>query len=173
MSDNPLITSSTLFTRYILPFLLVFVISFAILLKTKLFGDDKKQINLIVSLIMGLIFISFDYATDIVVKLIPFLIVCLVILFVFMLIYGFIAVKKGSDDILNGGLRIALGIIFGIAVIGAVFWATGIWKTLYTYFSTSSSSGSIFVNVLFIALVGGGIAIVLASGGGGGKSGSG
>ena len=38
----------------LLPFLLIFAIVFAILEMTKIFGADKKNINVIVSLVMGL-----------------------------------------------------------------------------------------------------------------------
>jgi hypothetical protein len=38
----------------ILPFLLVFVIIFGLLSKTRIFGDDKKKFNLIIALVIGL-----------------------------------------------------------------------------------------------------------------------
>jgi len=42
---------------FLLPFLLVFVIVFAVLQKTELLGKDKKNFNVVVSLILGLIFV--------------------------------------------------------------------------------------------------------------------
>ncbi|MFH1316827.1 MAG: hypothetical protein ABII01_04875 [Candidatus Woesearchaeota archaeon] len=39
----------------LLPFLLIFTLFYAVLHKTKVFGDDKKNINIVVSLIIGLI----------------------------------------------------------------------------------------------------------------------
>ena len=44
--------------EYILPFLLIFAITFAILEKTQVLGKDKKNINVIVSVIIGLIFVT-------------------------------------------------------------------------------------------------------------------
>ena len=82
MSDT--IFSSPIFLDIILPFLLVFTLVFAILDKSKLLGEGKKQINAIISLVVGLILIGFPFARNIVVNLIPFLVVSLVILFVFM-----------------------------------------------------------------------------------------
>jgi hypothetical protein len=41
-------------TDVLLPFILVFTIVFATLQKTKILGEDKKQFNVIVSLVMGL-----------------------------------------------------------------------------------------------------------------------
>ncbi len=41
-------------TEILLPFMLVFTIVFAVLQKAKVFGDDKKNFNVIVALVMGL-----------------------------------------------------------------------------------------------------------------------
>ncbi len=87
--DQPIFVSSY-FRDYILPFVLVFTLIFAILEKTKLLGDDKKQVNAITGLVIGLILIGTPFARDIIVKLMPFLAIFAVILLVFMLLYGFI-----------------------------------------------------------------------------------
>ena len=50
------IISHPIFVGTILPFVLVFTIVFAVLQKSKIFGDDKKQIDSIVALVFGLIF---------------------------------------------------------------------------------------------------------------------
>ena len=42
-------------TDVLLPFLLVFAVVFAILQKVKIFGSDKKNINVILSLVIGLL----------------------------------------------------------------------------------------------------------------------
>ena len=152
-----------IFMEYILPFLLVFTLTFAVLDKTKLLGDGKRQINAIISLVIGIILIGFPYAQGVIVKLIPFLAVSLVILFVFMLIYGFLAGSK-EGDVLSGGLKIALGIIVGLGVIVAVLWATGSWDSIYNTLIGKNSS-KIWLNVLLIALIGGAMAIVLSTGG--------
>lgn len=41
-------------TEILLPFMLVFTIVFAVLQKAKIFGDDKKNFNVVVALVMGL-----------------------------------------------------------------------------------------------------------------------
>ncbi len=164
------IFSSPIFIDIILPFLLVFTLVFAVLDKSKLLGEGKRQINAIISLVIGIILIGFPYARDIVVKLIPFLVVSLVILFVFMLLYGFISGKK-EGDVLSFGLKIALGIIFGLAVVVAVLWVTGAWDFIYDYTVKGEFAGKIWVNALLIAIIGGAIAIVLSSGGKSEKSG--
>jgi hypothetical protein len=168
MADSTTIFSHPWFLEIILPFLLVFTIIFAILDKSKMLGDDKRQINAIVSLVIALIFIAFPFEKSIIVKLSLFLVVCVFIIFVFMLIYGFISAKK-EGDMLDRGLKIALGIIFGIAVIVAVLWITGAWERIYTWVQAEGYAENIILNIFILAIIGGAIAIVLSSGG---KSGS-
>ena len=158
------IFAQPIFMDYILPFLLVFTLTFAVLDKTKLLGEGKRQINAIISLVIGLILIAFPYAQGIIVKLIPFLAVALVILFIFMLMYGF-AMGKKEGDVLDKGVKIALGIIVGLAVIVAVLWATGAWDKVYDTLVGGSSSSQIWMNILLIAIIGGAMAIVLSTGG--------
>lgn len=151
------------FVDFILPFLLVFTLIFAILEKSKLLGDEKRQVNAIVSLVIGLIFVSVGYGTGIIVQLSYFLVVCIVILFVFMLMFGFITAKK-EGDVLNKGLKIALGIIFGIAVIVAVLLFTGWWDIIYNFVTTNGLGESILINLFVLAIIGGAIAVVISSG---------
>jgi len=152
------VTSSirNLFSNVILPFLLVWTLVFALLEKIKFFGDNKKQLNAIISLVIGLIF-SFSVFPKLVVgNLILFLAVALVSLFVILLIWGFIF---GSDKGFNpqGWMQITLGVIFGLASVGAIFWATGWNKKLGSLISENLNQ-PIFLNILFVVL----IAVVLA-----------
>jgi hypothetical protein len=151
------------FINFILPFLLVFTLIFAILDKSKMLGEDKRQINAIVSLVIALIFVSFGNAVKIVTQLMPFLVVCIVILFVFMLIFGFITNKK-EGDMLNKGLKITLGVVFGIAVVVAVLWITGAWQKISELVQQGGYTNNIVANVIMLAVIGGAIAVVLSSG---------
>ena len=42
-------------TDVMLPFLLIFTIMFAVLQKTRILGEEKRQINMVVSLVFGAI----------------------------------------------------------------------------------------------------------------------
>ena len=158
------IFSESIFIDIILPFLLVFTLVFAVLDKTKLLGEGKRQINAIISFVIGLILISFAYPRDVIIKLVPFLAVSLVILLVFMLLYGFIGASK-EGDVLHKGVKIALWIIAGVAVVIAVLWATGAWDTILDTLLGGKEATKIWLNVLFVAIIGGAIAIVLSTGG--------
>ena len=77
-------------SNFILPFLLAFFVLFATLEKTKLLGDGKKQLNALISAIVGLIFVGAVYPKMVVSNLILYLAVAVVAIFVILLIWGFI-----------------------------------------------------------------------------------
>jgi hypothetical protein len=143
------IFSSVLFTQYILPFLLVFVLVFAILDKTKILGEGKRQINAIVSLVIALVFVSFASAVGIVVKLMPFLAVVLVIVLVFYLMMGFIwNEKEGFNP--PKFVKIAGAIIAFIALIVAVLIVTGYWDNFLGLFSGEGKTASSVVMIVIV-----------------------
>ena len=160
------ILTSPLFIEMILPFVLVFTVVFAILQKSKLLGDGKKQIDAIVSLVIALIVVSFANATGIIISLMPFLAVAVVVILVFLILYsmGF----QGEDKFeLSKGIRIALGIVVLIAVVIAVMIATGAWDYLKNEWLFGDTGSSVVVNGIFIIIVI--AAIVVAVSGGKGK----
>ena len=114
------IFSHGIFIDMILPFILVFTLIFAILDKSQLFGEGKRQINAILGLVIGLMFVVFPGPRGVVIKLIPLLAVVAVILLTFMLLWGFVSGKE--RDVLNNGLKITLGIILGLFLIVAVIF---------------------------------------------------
>jgi len=157
------ILSSSIFVDIIFPFLLVFVLIFAILEKTKVLGEDKHSINSIVSLVIGLIFIAFPGPREIVIKVIPFLAVVAVVILVFMILFGFVAANdKGFK--MNKGLVITFGILIGIAMIVVLLAITGYWDTFLEVFQ-GDSSGTIVTSIIFLAIIGGAMAVVLSTGG--------
>ncbi len=153
---------SPLFTSYILPFVLVFTLIFAILEKTKLLGEGKKQINAIIGLVVGIILIAFPFARNIVVQLMPFLAISAVVLFVFMLLYGFIMGKK-EGDVLHKGVKIALGIIFALALITVLLFATGYWERVYDFIFGREGGSQVWINILLIVIIAGAVASVVAT----------
>ena len=141
---------SSLFTDYALPFVLVFTLIFAILEKTKILGEGKKQINAIIGLVVGLILIA-SPAKLIVVALAPFLAISAVILLVFMLLYGFVAGKQ--EDVLNKGLKITLGIILGLGLITVLLFATGYWDLIYDLIFGRGGNSQILINFLLLVVL--------------------
>jgi len=152
--DNPF------FTEMLLPFLLVFVVVFAILQKSKILGDGKAQIDAIVALVIGLILIGVKQPREIIVGIMPWLAVGVAVILVFLILYGFIAgdLSKAPD-----WMKIVFGILAGLFTIGVVLYVTGLWGIIGDWFSGGDTSG-IWMNVLMIALIIGAMAVAVFSG---------
>jgi hypothetical protein len=160
MAEGDSIFQSEVLTRFILPFLLVFFIVFAILEKTKLFGDGKKQLNALVAFVVGLIFVSVLYPTLVVSNLILFLTVALVSIFVILLLWGFIFgdIKEFKPA---GWIKWILGIVVGIAFIVALIWATGFYDQIYGTLFAQSWSKTFWKNFAFIIVIAIALALIL------------
>ena len=151
---------SPIFTGYLLPFALVFSLIFAILQKTKLLGDGKKQIDAIVSLVVALILIATPFARDIVVSLMPFLAVWAVILLVFMLLYGFVSGKK-EGDVLAKGWKYAFYFLLAISLVVFLLMVSGYWPVLWNFMFRSGSGNALLINGLLLAIIVGAIVAVI------------
>lgn len=163
----PTILTSPFVQEVILPFLLVFVVIFAILQKTKVLGDGKKQIDALVALAIGLIVISFSYATGIIITLVPFLAISAVVILVFMMLYGMtFQPDKDKKFMLN---KYVMGTIGGLVALGVVITllvATGSWNYLYErFFFDADGSTSIITNVIFVVVILVAIGIAVFGGG--------
>ena len=163
------ITQQLIFSRFIFPFFLVFTIVFAILEKTKLFGDGKKTINAIVAFVTGLIFVSVAYPVEIVSNLILFLTVALITMFVGLLIWGFVV---GEEKIESKAFKGIFGGVLVIAVIIALLWATGAYDNIINWLFHQDWSNSFWTNLLFVVAIAIAMSLILkssAGGSGGGK----
>ena len=151
-----------IFSQFVLPFLLIFFIIFAILEKTKLFGEDKKQLNAMISFVVGLIFVSIAHPALVIENLILFLTIAIIIVFIVLLLWGFIfgSIKEGFK--LEPWMKIVLGGLVGIAVIIGVLWATGLYENLSGFLIGKEWSSAFFTNLIFLIVIA--IALALALG---------
>ena len=146
------ILSSPLFVEAILPFILIFTVVFAILQKTKILGDGKRQIDAIVSLVIGLIVISFGFATGFIISLVPVLAVSVVVILVFMVIYGM--THSGKDEFkLPKGVQGVIGALAAIVVTVAVLVFSGGWNYLLETFFYAGGDSGILTNLIFVIIV--------------------
>ena len=157
------ILSHPLFVEAILPFILVFTIVFAVLQKSEVLGKGKKQVDAIVSLVVGLLVISFGQAVGIIVQLIPFLAVSLVVLLVLLILLGSFA-KEGEFK-LHKSIKVILTVVILVAVVIAVLLISGAWDTVYDFIWLNSGSGFL-INIVFVVVVIGAIVSVLLGSGG-------
>ena len=164
-TGGPTLLSHPLVVETILPFLLVFTLVFAILQKSKVLGEGKKQIDAIVALVIGILVISFAQATNIIVNLVPFLAVSVVIILIFLILVGSFH-KDG--DFLGTGMKTFMMIIVLIATVIAVMTVTDSWGYILDLFYRPNISGWI-INGIFVAIIIAVIWVVLRSGGSGKK----
>lgn len=150
-----------IFSKFILPFALIVALVYAILEKTKLFGEGKHQLNAIIAFVIGLLFTGFVYPTLVIQNMILFLSVALVVLFVILLLWGFVFGDAKEGFKLEKWMKYSLGAIVGIAVIGAVIWATGFYETAIGLLFKQSWSNTFWTNFLFILVIAIAVALVL------------
>lgn len=139
-----------IFTEGVLPFLLVFVLVFAILQKSKILGDGKAQIDALISLAIALILIGVETPRNYIVGIIPWLAVALVVLLVFMLIYGFVGVvDKDKGLTLPAWVRPTVAVLAVLFVVWVVLWVTGKWDSVWDWIFEDSIWGNLLI---FIAI---------------------
>ena len=153
------ILQSEFVTQLVLPFLLVFTLIFAILEKTKILGEDKRQINAIVAFVVGLIFVSFTSYVGLATNLLGVMALIAVILLVFMLLFGFASGEKEFK--MPTGLKIGLGILIALTLIIALLVFTGQWDKIV---SSVKGGDAIITNVVFLVVIAAAVAVVLWSG---------
>ncbi len=151
-----------LFIEGVLPFLLVFVLVFAVLQKTKALGEKKNQIDALISLVVGLILISVPIARNFIVNLIPWLGVGLVVILIFLVLYGFVASDNKDGLKLGKGIKNTFLALSAIFVVVLVIYFSGFYNK---FFTGSSNVGSWLPTVIMLAIVGGAVAAAI-----GGKS---
>lgn len=151
------IFASSFFTEMLLPFLLVFVIVFAILQKSKILGDGKAQIDAIVALVVGLLLIGVSGPRNVIVGIMPWMAVGIAVVLVFLILYGFVA-----GDLSNAPdwMKITFGILAGLFTLAVVLYVSGLGTVILGWLSWSGSS-DVWMNVLMIALVIGAMAVAI------------
>lgn len=162
------ILSHPLFVETILPFLLVFTLVFAILQKSKILGDGKKQIDAIVGLVVGLLVISFGQAIGIIIQMTQFLSIALVVILVLMLLLGSFSEPGKFFEHFPKAVKTWLTVAVVIATVIAVMVITGGWQYLFDLYFVTEGTG-LLVNIVFIAIVVGAIVAVLWGSGKEGK----
>jgi len=145
--------TASIFTEGILPFILIFVLMFAVLQKSKIFGEGKSQIDALVSLVVALILIGVPAPRNFIVSIIPWLAVALVVLLIVLVIYGMGGeydsdAKKGLN--IPGWFSKALLIVAIIFVLVLVLVYSGWWESI-----VGSWNGSGWMsNIILLVIIG-------------------
>lgn len=119
----------------LLGFALVFVLAYAILLKTKILGESKV-INSIISFILSVILISFSSVRTYITNITPWFVVILVLAFFFLMIVAFM-IKDPIKFIKP--LTIILLCLLGLILIVALFYT---FPSTQAYLPGQNESGA-------------------------------
>lgn len=163
MADT--ILQHPILTNFAYPFLIVFFIVFAVLEKTKLFGDGKRQLNALLSFVIGLLFVSAVFPKQVVANMILFLSVAIVIVFVILILWGFVFSNEKGIEI-SKGVKWALFAVLTIAIIVAILWATGVSSKAVDLMFGQSWSEAFWTNFIFIILIVLALVVVIKNAGG-------
>ena len=120
----------------LLPFLLIFAISFAVLEKIQIFGAGKKQINVLISAILGLLFLQNVYLIERIQFILPKVAFSLLIFVVFLLLAGVLSGK--THEASNGWswlafLAAAIFLIWSLSPLESEGFG---WDPIYYFFDT-------------------------------------
>jgi hypothetical protein len=142
-------------TEIIFPFLLVFVLIFAVIKKSKLFPDSKGGVEILIAFAVAAISIAVPFTREFIVKLMPWLAVGLSVILVFLLLYSLVA---GDMTNIPKWMKILFGVLSGIYVIAVVLWASGFWDNVVNF---SIGGSNLFSNILLLAIVVGAVLFVI------------
>jgi len=146
-------------------FLIVFIVLFAVLTKTKLLGDNKWVV-LFVSFLIASIFVSVAGARQYIQTIIPWFAVLIVSLFLILILVGFIGKPAAF---LNKGVGVAFVILLAIAFLISGFMIFS--NVLVSYlpgpgFGTGDNfEATIALDWLYSPRVAGAILLILISAG--------
>ena len=156
------------FQEFILPFLLVFAISFALLEKTQILGEGKKTINAIVSFVIGVVFVTAVFPKTVITNLVLFLSVALVVVFVVMLLWGFITEGDAQFKVTKT-MKWFLIIGIGIGLLFLMIWTLKVQTGLFDWIPERDWTGPFWTNLLFVIVIAVALALVLKNPGSSGE----
>ncbi len=146
-------------TDAILPFLLIFTVVFAVFQKTNIFGENKKQMNVMVALILSLLTVvphvmgRYPANADpilIMNKALPNISVLAVAIIMGLLLIGIFGGKASWIGGTFSGVIALLAFIFVIYFFGS---AAGWWRTFHSGWWSSDVTVAIIVILIFFLII--------------------
>jgi hypothetical protein len=160
----------------ILPWLLVFTITFALLEKTKVLGMDdidgtkvtKKNLNAMVALVTGFVIVASSELVSIINTVLANVVLLLLLSVLFLLLVG--SFGKDEEAELDEDWKKALTGLMFIGILIIFIHALGWLDDLYGLF-TQGIDGTIVASIVLILVLVGGMAWIVGSNGNGNKGG--
>lgn len=137
---------------YVIPFLLIFAVVFAILDKTKLLGSENRFILAIISASVGLLSLQFDFVSEFFAVIFPRFGIGLALFLTIIIILGFFSYDS------SGKPAISIKVFGWIVGVGVFIWALSSWDQ----WSGQVGFGGWFVqNVWALIILGALIAVIV------------
>ena len=155
------ILESEIVSQMILPFLLVFVVVFAILQKSKILGEGKEKIDALASLAIALLLVAIPQPRGIVVGLMPWLAVGVIVILVYLLLYGMVVGDLSAGKVPEW-MKKTFAALAAIFTAGIVIYVSGLWKVFFEW-SSVEGNGDIWISVVMIVVIIGVAAIAVNS----------
>lgn len=115
------------FFSYLLPFLLIFALVFGILVKVKLFKDNKA-VNAIIALVVGLMAVQFDLVSNFFSQIFPMMGVALAIILAFFILVGlFVDPEHPVMTWILFGIGAVIFLVVIVQAAGSFGWSAGYW----------------------------------------------
>ncbi|MBI3035067.1 hypothetical protein HYY71_01985 [Candidatus Woesearchaeota archaeon] len=145
-----------------LPFLLIFVIVYAILQKTKILGDGKKNLNAVVAIVVGLLVViphvtgRFPSNSDpvlIINDALPQLSIVLVAVIFLLILIGVFGQEYVFLGVSMPGWITLISLIVVVLIFGgsAGWWDSGFGRTLEDFFGTEGVA--VFIMLVVFGLI--------------------
>ncbi len=145
-------------------FVLVFIVCFSVLFKTKILGENK-WVQLFVSFLIASIFVSSVGTREYVLTVVPWFGVLIVSLFVILFLVGFVG--KKAEDSMTKGIGVVFVILMGLIFLVSAFFVFSdvIFKYVPgpAYGEGANPSTVFFLDWLYSSRVLGAIALIVVS----------
>ncbi|MBT6689972.1 hypothetical protein HN903_04635 [archaeon] len=137
---------------YVIPFLLIFAVVFAILKKTGILGDGNDGILAVIAVAVGLLSLQFDFVSEFFAIIFPRFGIGLSLFLVLLIFLGFFS-KDGSEK--ENKLLLTFA---GVIGVGTLIWSFGAWEEWSNY---GGFGGWFSENFWALLVLGGVIAVIV------------
>ncbi|MDP3992592.1 MAG: hypothetical protein U1B79_01195 [Candidatus Pacearchaeota archaeon] len=135
---------------YVLPFLLIFAVVFGILSRTKMFGEANKGLNAVVSVVIGLLALQFEFVPFFFSDIFPRLGIGLSVILVLMILVGMFLPEKNTSAV--NYLLLGVAVIIFIVIITKSFGDLGFGTSNIGYFIYSNLPTITIIIIVMVAI---------------------
>ncbi len=152
------------FFDVVLPFLLVFTVTFGVLEKSNLFGKDKKNLNAMVAFTVGFLVVAATQITQAIQLSVPKVAFMLIVLISLLMLVGSMLGPQANGldfwALLHNYVKWPVGTIIAIAILGIFLSSVGWLQPIIDFFRTNVANPALS-SIIFLAVIGGIIYYIL------------